>query len=234
MSKIILCGVGSGMGCNISTFLKNKGHEISIISRGENGMNIAKELGAHYAKCDLKSQKEVFNAFEKLTKAMGGLDGVVHIAGGFYGDKKIEDVDEEFFHSALTNHATTLYNVSKAASMNFNNGGSIVVISASRNVYMNGNVGYAAGKGAVNYMVKQLSKEFAPRNIRMNAVSPGFIAKSDCGKTSISEKLIVPGRHDARFVSEAVNSLLFNEIVTGQILEVDSGFSMMVSKGLDR
>ena len=53
MSKIIVSGVGNGMGCNASRLLKSSGHEVAIISRGETGRNVAREIGAHYSSCDL-------------------------------------------------------------------------------------------------------------------------------------------------------------------------------------
>ena len=233
MSRVIVSGVGKGMGCNVSRFLKASGHEVAIISRGENGRNVARDIGAHYAGCDLMDMGDTSRAVSELAKKLGGLDAVVHLAGGFFGTRKLEEVEPEYFSSALGNNASTFYNMVEAALPYLSeSGGSIVAISAARNVYMNSHVGYAAGKGAVDYMVKLLAHELAGRNIRVNAVAPGVIAKENCGTPDFQEKIGKEGRHDARFVSEAVKLFIESSIATGQILEVDAGFSSMVPSGL--
>lgn len=232
MSRIIVSGVGPGMGCSVSTALSRAGHEVAVVSRGDRGKSIAESLSAHYSRCDLSSLDEVRASFGKLSDSMGGLDGVVHLAGGFFSKRKHEDVDDEYFSNALNNNARTFFNVAKAAIPLLSEGGSIVVISAARNVYTNSHLGYAAGKGAVDYMVKLLANELIPRNIRVNAVSPGFIEKDDCGKPRREEKLGLSGRHDADMVARAVEMILGNTLITGQILEVDAGFSSMFPMGL--
>ncbi len=233
MSKIIVSGVGNGMGCNASRLLKSSGHEVAIISRGETGRNVAREIGAHYSSCDLMNFEETSRAISELTKKLGGLDAVVHLAAGFFSQKKLNEVDSGYFMSALNNNATTFYNVVQGSISHFpETGGSIVVISAARSVYMNSHAGYAAGKGAIDYMVRLLARELIPGNIRVNAVSPGFIIKENCGQSESSESLGKSGRHDAMHVSQAVKMLIENGLITGQILEVDAGFSSQVPSGL--
>ena len=235
MSRIIVSGVGPGMGCSIVRLLKKNGNEVSVISRGEQGKKIAGELGVGYRKCDLMDQKSTEEAFADLAKSMGGLDSVVHAAGGFFTIRKLASVDENLFKSALLNNAVTLYNVLKVSSGLFpDSGGSIVAISAARNVYMNSHAGYAAGKGAIEYMIRALANEFVERNIRLNAVAPGFVAKEDCGSQKSPDRLGIAIRHDASYVAEAVVSLLYNHMITGQVLEVDAGFSTMIPSGSEK
>lgn len=233
MSRIIVSGVGPGMGCSVSTALSRAGHRIAVVSRSDRGRSIAESLSAEYTQCDLSKLSDVQESFGKLKESLGGLDGVVHLAGGFFSKRKIEDVDEEYFNKTLNNNAGTFFNVAKAAIPLLSEGGSIVVISAARSVFTNSHLGYAAGKGAVDYMVKLLANELVPGNIRVNAVSPGFIEKENCGNSGKDEKLGVPGRHDANMVAKAVEMVLENKMMTGQILEVDAGFSSMTPMGLD-
>ena len=177
MSRIIISGVGAGMGCSISRLLKNSGNKIGIISRGDNGRKIAEELGAIYSRCDMMKPDEVIESFRKLASQLRGLDGVIHLAGGFFSSRKPEEVDHEYFSNALSNNAFTFYNAVEAALPLFpQSGGSILVISAARSVFMNSHMGYAAGKGAIDYMVRYLAKELYPRNIRVKAVAEGFSA----------------------------------------------------------
>lgn len=233
MSRIIVSGVGPGMGCSVSTALRKAGHEVAVVSRSEKGKVIADEISALYAKCDLNDPVEVSKTFAELKNQMGGVDGVVHLAGGFFSKRRLEDVDAEYFDKALNNNARTFFNVAKAAIPLLSEGGSIVVVSAARNVYTNSHLGYAAGKGAVDYMVKLLANELVPKNIRVNAVSPGFIEKQDCGTPKREERLGMSGRHDAAMVAKAVEMMLGNSMITGQILEVDAGFSSLYPMGLE-
>ena len=76
MARIIVSGVGNGMGCNASRLLKSSGHDVAIISRGENGKKVAKDIGAHYSSCDLMNFKETANAISELSKKLGGLDAL--------------------------------------------------------------------------------------------------------------------------------------------------------------
>ncbi|MEM0155311.1 MAG: SDR family oxidoreductase [Thermoplasmataceae archaeon] len=141
-------------------------------------------------------------------------------------------MDPAYFHSALTNNAATFYNAVEASLPLFSeSGGSIVVVSAARNVYLNSNIGYAAGKGAVDYMVKILAKEFISKKIRVNAISPGFITKENCGESASQDYVGRKGRHGAISVSEAIGMFMDNNIATGQILEVDAGFSSVLPDG---
>lgn len=233
MARIILSGVGPGMGCSVARLLVESGHGIGIVSRGEKGRKVASDLGTEYVSCDLGDPAETAGAFRELSTSLGGLDGLVHLAGGFFAQRKTEEVDGEFFRQALDNNAGTFFNAVGAALPLFSrNGGSIVAISAARSVYINSNMGYAAAKGAIDYMVRLLARELAPRNIRVNSVSPGFISKENCGEPEPEKGIGAAGRHSARSVAEAVNALLFNRIATGQILEVDAGFSSMPPDGL--
>ncbi len=232
MSRIIISGVGNGMGCNVSRFLKSKNHELAIVSRGDAGAKVAKNLGTIYGKCDLLNFEDTRRTFREIVDRLGNLDGLVHLAGGYFGKTKTEEIKPEYFNSALTNNAVTFYNAIEASLPLFpERGGSIVVISAARNVYFNSNIGYAAGKGAVDYMVRLLANELIPRRIRVNAISPGFMAKENCGEGAGEDHLGRKGRHGAINVSEAVGMFIDNNILTGQILEIDAGFSLMLPDG---
>ncbi|MEM0155310.1 MAG: SDR family oxidoreductase [Thermoplasmataceae archaeon] len=90
MSKIIISGVGNGMGCNISRFLKSKSHELGILSRGDVGENVAKALGAFYGRCNLLDFENTKNTFSEIVHHLGKLDGVVHLAGGYFGKKMLK------------------------------------------------------------------------------------------------------------------------------------------------
>lgn len=234
MEKIILSGAGPGMSCSIARNLKEKGHVAHIFSRSEFGRDLAAELGFSYSSVDLLSSVQVKEAVDAAREKMGGLTAVVHSAGGFYGFRELHEVDEALFEDAIMNNARTFFNVVKASvpHLKENGGGSITVLTAADNVYRNGHVAYAAGKGAVTYMVKQLARELAGQNIRMNAIAPGFFNKKGCLEPVPEQDLLMKGRYSGVHIATAVSYLIESRLVTGQILEVDGGHSSMVESGL--
>ena len=114
-------------------------------------------------------------------------------------------------------------------------GGSVINIASYSGVHGNpGQMNYCAAKGGVIAMTKSLAKEVASRNIRVNAVAPGFV-DSDMTKflpDEVKEKgkeLIPLGRFaKAEEIASVVSFLASDDAsyMTGQILEVDGGLGM--------
>lgn len=232
MQNIVVSGVGPGMGCAISRVLVSGGYGVYTISRSNAGEKIAADIGVSHYSGDLRDPQSVHEVFSSIIRDAGSIHHVVHTAGGFFRQSSLKDVDADLFASALMNNAQTFYNVARESSAYLSRSrGSITAVTAARHVYMNSNAGYAAGKGAVTYMVHELARELAPLGIRVNAVAPGFTSKEDCGRSGV-KSVLAKGRHDADSVASAVISLINNPEITAQTIEVDSGFGTQIPDGL--
>jgi 3-oxoacyl-[acyl-carrier protein] reductase len=139
---------------------------------------------------DVSKAEQVRRLFEAAEVAFGVLDIIVNNAGVFsFGP--IDTVTEaEIERQFATNVFGTLF-VSQQAVRRFGpGGGSIINISSigSRNTAPN-MVTYSATKGAVDTITLGLSRELGPRNIRVNAIAPGFIETEGLAEVGVSPEM---------------------------------------------
>lgn len=128
---------------------------------------------------DVTKQNDIDNMVAKTKEAFGEkVDILVNVAGGLFGRKTMDEIDEEFFDLIMNvNFKSTVF-VTKAFKPLMGQGGSIVNFAsqAGRDGGGPGAFLYAASKGAVSTFTRGLAKELGPLGIRVNAVNPGMIA----------------------------------------------------------
>lgn len=128
---------------------------------------------------DVTKQSDIDNMVAKTKEAFGEkVDILVNVAGGLFGRKTIDEIDEQFFDLIMNvNFKSTVF-VTKAFKPLMGQGGSIVNFAsqAGRDGGGTGAFLYAASKGAVSTFTRGLAKELGPLGIRVNAVNPGMIA----------------------------------------------------------
>ena len=232
MQNVVVSGLGPGMGCAIFRALARGGYGVYAISRSKAGEKIAADIGVSYYSGDLRDPHSVHEVFSSILHDASSIHHVVHTAGGFFRKSSLKDVDAHLFESALMNNAQTFYNVARESMPYLSQShGSLTAVTAARHVYMNSHAGYAAGKGAVTYMVHELAGEVAPMGIRVNAVAPGFISRENCGGSDV-KNLLGRGRHSADPIASAVMWIMSSPEITGQSIEVDSGFGTQIPDGL--
>ena len=113
----------------------------------------------------------------ETVKAFGPIDVLVNNAG-VYDFAPLDGITAEHFHKHFDINVLGLLLVSQEAARHFNpNGGSIVNISSGISTMAPPNASvYTATKASVDAVTASLSKELAPRKIRVNAVNPGMVA----------------------------------------------------------
>jgi 3-oxoacyl-[acyl-carrier protein] reductase len=97
-----------------------------------------------------------------------------------------------------------------------------------------GQVNYSASKAGLIGLTKTLAKEFASRNIQVNAVAPGFIQTAMTEKLSAVEKEKLAANIPVQKLGiplDVANAVLFlssplSDYITGQVLAVDGGLAM--------
>ena len=98
-------------------------------------------------------------------------------------------------------------------------------------MYYNSNPGYAAGKGAVYFMVKSLARELIKYNIKVNGVAPGFIGKND-DEIESNVELGITRRYPPDDINRTVEFLINSEMVTGEIIPVAGGHDINLNSGI--
>lgn len=127
---------------------------------------------------DMTKATEVQKVVDACTAAYGNVVHIlVNVAGGLMGRKVLADLDEEFWDAVMDVNLKSVYLVTRAVTPLMTEGGAIVNFSsqAARDGGGFGALAYAAAKGGVLTLTRGLAKEFGPKGIRVNCISPGMI-----------------------------------------------------------
>lgn len=185
---------------------------------------------------DVSKLSDVEKMFLAIKGRFVGLDILVNNAGITRDGLAIAMKPQDFTDVIDVNLLGAFYTMKFAARiMAKNRAGSIVNITSVVGLRGNpGQINYAAGKAGIIGMTKTLAKELAGRNIRVNAVAPGFIDTAMTQKlpTVVKRKLLdsIPlGRFgDCADVAHLVKFLVSGEAqyITGQVISVDGGMNI--------
>ena len=128
--------------------------------------------------CNVAELSQVDALVQKAVEVFGSLDVMVNNAG-ITRDATMRKMTEEQFDQVIAVHLRGTWNGLKTASAIMReqeNGGSIINVSSiSGKVGNPGQSNYSAAKAGIVGMTKAVSKEVAFKNIRINAIQPGFI-----------------------------------------------------------
>jgi 3-oxoacyl-[acyl-carrier protein] reductase len=156
---------------------------VNYLGSEERAHALVRDIVAHGAKAiaiqaDVTSADDVEHMVAHTRESLGGrIDILVNNAGGLLARKRLDEMDRAFMESVITLNFTSVLLVTQAALPHMNDGGAIVNLAslAARDGGGPGSLVYAAAKGGVLTATRGLSKELAPRKIRVNCVSPGLI-----------------------------------------------------------
>ena len=178
--KVIITGGSRGIGLSVLSKIYEQGAEILTIgSNLSNLENLKKNFPSiKIEQLNLKNPNEVLNQFQKFIENLGGLDILINNAG-ITKDNLTLRMKEDEWKDVIDVNLNSVFFACQVAikAMIKNKSGCIVNITSV--VGHTGNAGqanYTASKAGVVAMTKSLAKEYAKKNIRINCVSPGFIA----------------------------------------------------------
>ena len=180
----LVTGASKGIGAEIAARLAAEGAAVAVnYSASKDAADrvvaaiLAKGGKAVAVQGNLADAKAAKTVVADTVKAFGAIDILVNNAG-IYEFAPVEAITPEHFHKHFDLNVLGLLLVSGEAVRHFNaKGGSIINISSGVSTLAPANTAvYTATKAAVDAISSVLSKELAPRKIRVNAVNPGMIA----------------------------------------------------------
>lgn len=179
----LVTGASKGIGAEIAVRLAAEGASVAVnySSSKQGADDVVAKIKAKGGKAvavhgNLSQAKDAVSVVADTVKAFGPIDVLVNNAG-IYDFAPLDGITPEHFHKHFDLNVLGLLLVSQEAARNFSaNGGSIVNISSGASTITPPNTAvYTATKAAVDAITSVLSKELAPRKIRVNAVNPGMI-----------------------------------------------------------
>ena len=236
----IITGASRGIGSAIAKVFAENGANVAFTysSSVESATVLENELLSLGIKAKgYKSNAADFNEAQQLIDdvmaAFGTIDVLVNNAG-ITKDNLLMRMSEEDFDKVIEINLKSVFNMTKAVQkvMLKNRKGSIVNMSSVVGVKGNaGQANYAASKAGMIGFTKSIALELGSRNIRCNAIAPGFI------ETEMTAKLnedVVQGWRDSIPLkrggspTDVANACLFlasdlSAYVTGQVMNVDGG-----------
>ena len=235
----LVTGGLQGIGKCCALRLAKSGYSIAINdireeADAQESLKEIKDLGVEvfYAKANVTDPEQAEEFVKKAHEALGRLDVLVNNAG-ITKDGLFMRMSKADWDAVININLTGVFNITKPVVkiMMKQRSGSIVNMASVVGVMGNaGQANYSASKAGLIGLTKTLAKELSARNIRVNAVAPGFI------ETAMTEKLdteklvaVIPLSRQGKpeEVAETVYFLADTATyITGQVVNVDGGLVM--------
>lgn len=232
----LITGGSRGIGKACAKELAKAGFDVAVIYAGnEAAANEtvselkAMNVEAEAYKCDVSDAESVNKCVSKVMEKFGRIDVLVNNAG-ITRDNLMLRMNHDDWNAVINTNLTGAFNMTKpiVKIMMKQRSGSIVNMSSIVGVMGNaGQANYSAAKAGLIGFTKSLAKELGSRNIRVNAIAPGFI-KTDMTKgldiDSFAEHIPLKRLGEAEDIAVTVKFLAVNgKYVTGQVIGVDGG-----------
>ena len=237
----IVTGASAGLGTRMARVLNAAGAQVVVAARRADRLkDLADELDdAVPVACDVADDDDVARLVDTALDECGRIDILVNNAGiGEPAPAETEPVDA--FRRTLAVNLTGAFALSQLVGRHMleRGTGSIVNVSSVLGIVGSGQIpfaGYAASKGGVVQLTRELAAQWARRGVRVNALAPGWFASEMTAEMFADERSMTwvkrktpmgrPGAAD-----ELDGALLFlasdaSSYVTGQVLAVDGGWT---------
>jgi D-xylose 1-dehydrogenase len=175
---VFVTGGASGIGAAFAEAFVQQGAKVGFVDlKADEGRELAERLGAWFRRCDVTDAEALQSAVRDAATSMGGLDVLVNnVANDTRASAAETNADDWRRALAVNLDPAFLAAVAALPLMEARGGGVILNISSINALLGPPNLAaYVAAKGAVNAMTKSLAREWGTKNVRVNAISPGWV-----------------------------------------------------------
>jgi NAD(P)-dependent dehydrogenase (short-subunit alcohol dehydrogenase family) len=240
----VVTGGNTGLGQAFATALTEAGASVALAARTrERSEAVAKELSASGATAiavdlDVTDRAQVGRMTEEVTERLGPVDVLVNNAGVCYHRPAAEVPDDEWLDTFDVNvHGLWYCAQAVGRQMIERGGGSIVNVGSISAMIVNRpqwQPAYNASKAAVHQLTKSLAAEWAPHNVRVNALAPGYVktAMAPVDEPRFRRHWIEDAPMQRYAMPEELGpSLVYlasdaSGFMTGSVLVVDGGYTL--------
>ena len=246
--KICLVTGGTrGLGAAIALGLAEKGAQLALVGRNIDAESIAlqKKIETLGRECllisgDMAKAEDAKDCVEKTIGKFGGIDAVVHSAGGPAPGSLLEISSEDWIR-AFDVHVHAIFHLCRAALPNMKTRGEGAVILIGSSAGMRGCLGagaYGVVKGALPQFARVLAREHANDNIRVNCVAPGVVytrfhelagLTPQARQNNLDNRIPLHREGTPEQIAQVAIMLIENNFITGETITVDGGLTMRIA-----
>ncbi|MEK5207112.1 SDR family NAD(P)-dependent oxidoreductase [Psychrobacillus sp. FSL H8-0510] len=234
----IITGGASGIGAATARLFVEEGAKVVLVDLNvEKGKAFEAELKAQnadalFVKANITSEEEVQNIYKETIAAFGKVDIVFNNAG-IGRVTPTEELEYAEWRNTVNVDLDGVFLVAREAIREMlKSGGGTIVNTASMYGWVGspGSAAYNAAKGGVINLTRSLALEYATKNIRVNALAPGFIDTPIIPEESKEVLKTMTPMQRLGQSEEMAKAVLFlasddSSFMTGNVLTVDGGYT---------
>ncbi|MED3728784.1 SDR family oxidoreductase [Priestia filamentosa] len=241
--KILITGGSKGIGKDIALEFAKLGADTVITGRNEGDLvsttNELKQIhsGSFYLKADMQNIPNVYDMVDEAVSTLGGIDILVNNAGVNIPKPALEVTEEDWDQVIDTNLKGTFFCAQRVGKYMIEQGGGRIINMVSQMAFVGyiKRSAYCSSKGGAVQLTKALAIEWAPYNVKVNAVAPTFIETDFTKKMFENQEFYqdVIGRIPLGKLaqpSDVTGAVVFlasdlAQFITGETIKVDGGWT---------
>jgi 2-deoxy-D-gluconate 3-dehydrogenase len=235
----LITGAASGLGAAIATALAEAGADVAVHGNRRAADETAHAIGGAAAafQADLGHTAGPESLFGRVKEHFGHVDILINNAGTIHRDAAV-DTTLDSWEQVLQVNLTSVFQLSQLVARDlFAREAPGKIVNIASLLSFQGGIrvpAYAASKGGVAQLTKALANEWAPKNVQVNAIAPGYFATTNTEALQADEtrnRQILERIPAARWgqPQDLAGAALYlscaaSDYVTGTVLTVDGGW----------